>query len=135
MRTHRRELDQVRPVHPLQWLWEPLESDQTFVLRSMFGAKAVYLDGKLMLCFCHGEEPWHGVLICTDRSHHASLIADFPTLCPHAILPKWLYLSARAADFDSTGPRLALLARQRDARLGVAPRPKKRPARARANRP
>ena len=135
MRTRRRELDQVRPVHPLQWLWEPLESDRTFVLRAMFGAKAVYLDGKLMLCFCHGKEPWHGVLICTDRSHHASLVTDLPTLSPHPVLPKWLYLSASAVDFDATGPRLAQLARQRDARLGVAPRPKKRPSRARANRP
>jgi hypothetical protein len=28
----------------------------------MFGAKAAYLDGKLMLCFVAGDEPWQGVL-------------------------------------------------------------------------
>ena len=79
---------QVRRVHPHAWLWETLESDPTFVLRAMFGAKAVYLDGKLMLCFCSGEEPWRGVLISTDRARHAALRVDFPSLAPHPILPK-----------------------------------------------
>jgi hypothetical protein len=36
----------IRKVHPLAWLREPMEEDATFFLRSMFGSKAVYLDGK-----------------------------------------------------------------------------------------
>ena len=32
--------DRITPVHPHRWLWEPLQADPTFVLRSMFGAKA-----------------------------------------------------------------------------------------------
>jgi hypothetical protein len=121
----RRHESAVRVLHPFQWLWEPLESDPSFLLRSMFGAKAAYLDGKLMLCFCAGDEPWHGVLVCTDRAHHDSLRLELPSLTPHPILPKWLYLRAVADDFESVGARLVALARRRDERMGVAPKPRK----------
>ncbi len=118
-------------MHPLQWLWEPLETDATFVLRSMFGAKAAYLDGKLMLCFCATEEPWRGVLVCTDRAHHPDLRTEFPGLTPHPILPKWLYLPEAHGQFEALAVRLVILARQRDPRLGVLPRPRKKSPRAR----
>ena len=91
----------------------------------MFGAKATYLGGKIMLCFCAGEEPWCGVLVCTERACHEALLAEFPNLVAHPILPKWLYLSEAADRFDRTATRLAELARRRDPRLGVTPRPKK----------
>jgi hypothetical protein len=120
----------VRPVHPLAWLWEPLEIEPSFVLRSMFGAKAAYLDGRLVLCFCTNEEPWCGVLVCTEREHHASLLAEFPELSPHPILPKWLYLPESTTSFERTATRLVLLARQRDPRLGIVRRSKKKPRRA-----
>lgn len=116
-----------RPVHPHQWLWEPLETDPSFVLRSMFGAKAAYLDGRLMVCFCASKEPWCGLLVCTDRSHHAPLRTEFPELTPHPILPKWLYLSESAETFERTAQRLVMLARRRDPRLGVTPKPRKKP--------
>jgi hypothetical protein len=115
----------VRLPHRYEWLWEPLEADATFVLRSMFGAKAAYLDGKLMLCFCAGEEPWRGVLVCTDRPHHAALLVEFPVLSPHPILPKWLYLPESADRFEPLATRLVTLARRRDPRLGVLPKPRK----------
>lgn len=123
-----------KPVHPLQWLWEPFERERSFVLRSMFGAKAAYLDGKLMLCFCASEEPWLGVLVCTDRTRHAALQVEFPALVPHAILPKWLYLPESADRFDTIATKLVALARQRDSRLGVLPQPKKRRAQPRTTR-
>lgn len=116
----------VTTEHPHRWLWEPLETDRTFVLRSMFGAKAVYLDGRLMLCFCAGEEPWHGVLVATDRDRQPALVAEFPVLSPHAILPKWLYLSAESDAFDRVAARLVSLSRRRDPRIGVEPKPKKK---------
>ncbi len=116
----------TRKVHPYQWLWEPLEDDPTFVLRPMFGGKSAYLDGKLMLYFTAGREPWRGVLVCTERDHHASLLAEFPMLAPHAILPKWLYLPETADRFESTAERLVALARRRDPRLGVDPQQKRR---------
>jgi hypothetical protein len=118
----------VRQPHRYEWLWEALEADASFVLRSMFGAKAVYLDGKLMLCFCAEEEPWRGVLVCTDRSHHPALRIEFPSLSLHTILSKWLYLPEACGDFEASATRLVGLARQRDHRLGVGPRPKRRPA-------
>ena len=88
-------------VHRYQWLWEPLETDPTFLVRPMFGGKSLYLDGKLMLYFTAGEEPWRGVLVCTERDHHAALLAEFPELSLHPILPKWLYLQESANRFES----------------------------------
>ncbi len=135
MPPRRTETARVRVLHPLQWLWEPLEPDPTFVLRAMFGTKAVYLDGKMMLCFSHGDEPWHGLLLCTAHEHHAALRADFPELAPHSILPKWLYLRAAGTAFDRVAPRLVELARRRDPRVGVLPKPKKSKRRRAASRP
>ena len=124
----------VRTVHPHQWLWEPLQSDPTFLLRSMFGAKAAYLDGRLVLCFCAGEEPWRGLLVCTERDHHDALRKEFPSLLPHPILPKWLYLPESRDDFERTGARLVRHARSRDPRLGIVP-PAAKKKRARSRRP
>lgn len=113
----------TRKVHPYQWLWEPLETDPTFLLRPMFGGRAAYLDGKLMLYFSAKEEPWRGVLVCTDREHHASLLAEFSVLAPHPILPKWLYISESSDSFERVAERMVALARRRDPRLGVNSRP------------
>ncbi|MEY2879616.1 MAG: hypothetical protein RLZZ15_1996 [Verrucomicrobiota bacterium] len=116
----------ARAVHPHAWLWEPLETDPTFVLRPMFGTKAVYLGGQLVLCFCARTEPWRGVLVATDRTRHAALRAEFPALVPHPILPKWLYVPESAATFERVCVRLVALARARDPRLGVTPPPRKK---------
>ncbi|HWA87573.1 MAG TPA: hypothetical protein VG710_15190 [Opitutus sp.] len=132
-----RSLGRVRAIHPHAWLWEPLENDPTFVLRSMFGAKSVYLSGKIMLCFCAGDEPWRGVLVATDQTRHTALIAEFPELAPHRILPKWLYLSESCDRFERLAAMLVALARIRDPRIGVIPKPKKSKRRPspRASRP
>ena len=119
-------LGSARRVHPHQWIWEPLEPDPTFVLRSMFGAKAVYLGGRIVLCFCAGEEPWRGVLVCTDRAHHAELCAEIPDLTIHPVLTKWLYLPERSDQFERGAQRLVAMVRQRDPRIGVVPKPKKK---------
>ena len=119
-------LGQVKPIHRYAWLWECLEADAGFVARTMFGTKAVYLDGLMMLCFSAKTEPWRGVLVCTDRKHHAALIAEFPVLAPHPVLPKWLYLPEASNDFERIAEHLVALARRRDPRLGVPPQPKKR---------
>ena len=126
MRDRIEKLGRVAAIHRHQWLWEPLESDPTFVLRSMFGAKAVYLEGKLMLCFCAGEEPWRGLLVCTEHPHHPALRAEFPELVSHPVLPKWLYLPEAAVTFERAGERLVALARQHDPRFGVTPRPRRK---------
>ena len=116
----------ARKVHPFHWLWEPLETDPSFVLRPMFGGRALYLDGQLMLYFTAKAEPWRGVLVATDRSFHPLLQVDFPELIPHPILPKWLYLPESADSFERSAARLVALARRRDPRLGVLPKPKRK---------
>lgn len=118
--------NQARPVHRLQWLWEPLEAEATFVLRPMFGTRAAYLDGQLLFCFCARAEPWRGMLVSTDQTRHAALQAEFPDLSPHPILPKWLYLPETSEGFERSATRLVALARRRDPRIGILPKPKKR---------
>ncbi|AWI09023.1 hypothetical protein [Ereboglobus luteus] len=114
-------------IHPLAWLWEPLEGDPSFMLRSMFGGKAAYLDGKLMLFFFKGEESeWRGMCVCTGHEHHESLIADFPALAPHPVLPKWLYLQEEHERFESVAEKIVALARRRDPRLGVIGKPRRK---------
>ena len=115
----------VKAEHPFAWLWEPLEGVPRFELRAMFGIKAAYLDGKIVLGFAARSEPWQGVLVATDRAHHAALIAELPELAPHPILPKWLYLPETAAGFETTARRLVALVRKRDPRIGVVPAAKK----------
>ncbi len=105
-------------------MWEPLEEEATFVLGAMFGTKVVYLDGRLMLCFAARSEPWRGVLVCTEREHQASLTAELPSLRPHPILPKWLYLPESVNEFEAVAQRLVVLARERDPRMGVIPKVK-----------
>jgi hypothetical protein len=112
-------------IHPYAWLWEPLESEPSFLLRSMFGTKAAYLDGKLVFCFAARREPWRGVLVGTEREHHESLVAEFPDLSPHPVLPKWLYLPDSLDAFDRLAERLVALARARDPRIGVVPKGKR----------
>jgi len=116
----------VTSSHPFQWLWESLEGDPGFVLSPLFGGRAVYLDGKLMLFFIAKEEPWKGVLVCTDRGRHAALIADFPLLSPHPVLRKWLYLPETAEHFETTARALVTLAGQKDFRMGVLSSTKKK---------
>jgi len=116
----------IEAAHPFAWLWEPLEMEASFVLRPMFGSKAAYLEGRILFCFVvREEEPWRGVLVCTDRAHHESLCAEFPSLAPHPVLPKWLYLPESVATFERDATRLVKLAQKRDPRLGVIPKPRK----------
>lgn len=115
----------LRRPHPHEWIWEPLVADPGFVLRSMFGAKVVYLDGLLVLGFCTGDEPWRGVLVCTDHARQAALTREFPALAPHPVLPKWLYLPESCDRFEAVAAALVTLARRRDPRLGVAPTPRR----------
>lgn len=121
----RHERGKVKPVHPYAWLWEPLEPDPGFVLASMFGIKVAYLDGKLVLGFAARTAPWKGVLVGTERGHHPALVAEFPSLLPHPILPKWLYLPEFADDFESAAQRLVAMAARRDPRIGITPKPRK----------
>jgi hypothetical protein len=96
------------------------------VLGDMFGTKVAYLDGKLTLCFAAKEEPWRGILVCTERAHHPSLVASFPVMAPHPVLGKWLYLPEDADAFEQVGSQLVELVRRRDPRIGVVAGAKRR---------
>lgn len=91
----------------------------------MFGAKAAYLHGRCQLIFFAKQDPWRGVLICTEREQQPSLIKEFPSLSPHPVVAKWLYLPEITDDFESTAQRLVMLVQRRDPRIGVKGTPKK----------
>ena len=101
-----KSLGRLKAVHRHQWLWEPLETEPTCLLRTLVGAKAVNLDGKRMNSFCAREEPWRGLLPGTDQPRHAPLQAEFPELTPHPILPRWLYLPETSDRFERSAVRI-----------------------------
>jgi hypothetical protein len=112
--------------HPLDWLLEPLEGEPGYLRKKMFGAEAVYLNGRLVLAIWAGEEPWNGLLIATSREHHEALQTSWPRLAPHSVLGKWLYISQNDAAFESSASALVRSICKGDPRIGVEPRPKKR---------
>ncbi|MCC6416573.1 MAG: hypothetical protein IT582_11745 [Opitutaceae bacterium] len=116
----------VKPINRHLWLVEPLEREPTLLVKSMFGGKAVYLDGRFVLYLADKEEPWRGVLVPMERAHHAAVIADRATLAPHPVLPKWLYLPEVADRFEADAQWLVTRIRQRDPRIGIIPPAAKR---------
>jgi hypothetical protein len=109
----------IKPRNPLLWIFEPLEDDPKFFLRKLFSFDAAHLDNRLYLAVAGGKEPWNGLLVCTSREHHASILAQFPQLASHEVLGKWLYISQGHPEFESVAIDLAVMARKRDPRLGV----------------
>jgi hypothetical protein len=109
-------------THPFGWIVAPLREEPSFVERAMFGARGVYLHGRLVLVLAaRGREPWQGVLVPTERDHHPPLRRSHPSLVPHPVLGKWLYLPEASDDFEETAAALADAARAGDPRLGVEP--------------
>ena len=58
----------------LLWILEPLEGDETYFRKQMFGCDAAYVDGLLCLVVADRDEPWNGLLVCTSQERHAALI-------------------------------------------------------------
>lgn len=110
-----------RQPHPLLWLAEPLQVDPSYLDKHMFGGRAVHYGGRFVLYLTWKEEPWRGVLVPTEREHQPALIAEFPALAPHPVLPKWLYLPEASPTFESDAARLVALIRRLDPRIGVLP--------------
>src|SRR5258708_4631333 len=76
-----------------------------------------------------GRWSWHGVLVCTDYQHHASLQAEFPALMPHEVLRKWLFIDSTHEDFESTMEAVAKHVANNEPRLGIqskSPKPGRR---------
>jgi len=116
----------AKPEHPFQWLIDPVQDDPTFVLKAWFGGRTIMLNGLHRLFLTAQGEPWQGVLVCTFHEHQPSLIAEFPSLQPHPVLKKWLYLPESHQHFERDARRLVQLVRKRDPRLGIPPSPRKK---------
>ncbi len=117
-----------KKVFANRWLLEPLEEEETFLTRAMFGGLAAYFDGKMVLVLMEheGDPDWNCVMIPTSREHHAALLEQFPDLRPHRILGKWLCLDASSPELETVIPKCVDLMLRRDARFGIVPRPKKK---------
>lgn len=114
-----------------------MRDNPSYLDRPMFGGRAVHFGGRFVLFLAMKEEPWRGVLVPTERKHQPSLIAEFPSLAPHPVLPKWLYLPEATPTFEPDAQRLVDLAHALDPRIGVIPgtKTKKKPGKAPRNPP
>jgi len=119
---------QIKAVkaHSLEWLLEPLQDQDTYIRKKMFGCEAVYLNGRLMLVLAVGGEPWNGLLVATSREHHSALQKQWSRLTSHTVLGKWLYISQNDAAFESTATSIVKSILNADGRIGVEPAPRKR---------
>ena len=119
-----------------EWILEPFAEHRTFFTKRMFGGLAVYLFERQMLVLVEptktGRWNWHGVLVCTDHAHHASIREEFPALKPHAVLRKWLFVASTHDDFESTMEQVAKRIARNDPRFGIVPRSDQRSGRRRA---
>ncbi|HEX2099365.1 MAG TPA: hypothetical protein VHF69_01810 [Candidatus Synoicihabitans sp.] len=121
----------TKPEHPLLWLAEPLRPDPTLELRAWFGGRTIMLRGCHQLFLTCQGEPWQGVLVCTFHEQQPSLCAEIPSLAPHPILRKWLYLPESSETFERDAKRLVQLVRAGDPRIGVPPSARKKRAKQR----
>jgi hypothetical protein len=118
-----------------EWVLESLEPHSTFFTKRMFGGLAAYVYGRQMLVLVEptrtGRWTWHGVLVCTDHAHQASIRAECPALAPHDVLRKWLYVDSTHPDFESTMERVAACIARNDPRFGILPAARDRRRRSR----
>ena len=110
----------------LLWILEALENDETYFRKRMFGCDAAYVDGSLCLVVADRAEPWNGLLVCTSRERHASLIEEMPALQPHQVLGKWLCVKQSDPAFEDVARHVTSLVLSRDPRIGVEPKPRRR---------
>jgi hypothetical protein len=113
-----------------EWILGAFAEHPTFFTKRMFGGLAAYLFERQMMLLVEptksGRWKWHGVLICTDREHHASIRAEFPALMPHQVLGKWLFIDSSHEDFEATMDAVARRMASDDPRFGVWPQSLKR---------
>jgi hypothetical protein len=121
-----------------EWVFEAFEGQPSFFTKRMFGGLSAYLLGRMMMILVEptktGRWKWHGVLVCTDRSQHDAIVADFPAMAPHDVLKKWLYIDSRHEDFESTMQGIAKAMMRNDRRFGIRPQVKEKKAAARKRR-
>jgi hypothetical protein len=110
----------------LLWILEPLEDDETYFRKRMFGCDAAYIDGLLSLVVADRDEPWNGLLVCTSQERHAALIREIPALRPHQVLGIWLCVKQSDPAFEDVARHVTSLVLSRDSRIGVESKPRRR---------
>ena len=109
-----------------EWILDEIAQHHTFFTKRMFGGLAVYLFERQMLVLVEptksGRWKWHGVLVCTSHTHHASIQAELPSLLPHALLAKWLYIESSQEHFESTMEAVVKRIGSNDPRFGIEPK-------------
>jgi hypothetical protein len=109
-----------------EWILDPFADQPSFFTKRMFGGLAAYLFARQMLVLVEptksGRWKWHGVLVCTDYQHQASIQAEFPALMPHEVLRKWLFIDSTHEDFESTMEGVARRVVSNDPRFGILPK-------------
>jgi len=110
------------------WILDDLQDHISFRSKRMFGGLAVYIFEKQMMVIVEptksGTWDWHGVLICTDKDQHESLIEEMPALAAHEGVKKWLFLDSTHVDFEETAEKLVALILKNDMRIGIFPKKK-----------
>ena len=119
-----------------EWIFQAFEDQASFFTKRMFSGLAAYLFGRMMMVLMEpaktGRWKWHGVLICTEYAHQASIVEQFPQLAPHDVLRKWLYIDTRHDEFERTMQQVTEAMALGDARFGIHPRAKKERAKPRS---
>ena len=133
------EIKDPRDKFELSDIFRPLEESDGLIFKHMFGGLAVYSEGLMKFVLTEDEgnfewkgqiydfPVWHGLMICTDRAHHQSLMDEFPGIVTHPILPKWLvlpFLDEQA--FRKRAKKLIHAALKGDDRIGIVPKAKKK---------
>ncbi len=110
----------------LIWILDAFERDSSFIHKRMFGSDAAYIDGLLCVIAADREKPWNGLLVCTSQDRHAALVEEMPALRPHPVLGKWLYVPQDDPAFETIVEQVTALVLERDPRIGVEPKPRRR---------
>ena len=74
-----------------------------------------------MLVLADKNEPWNGLLICTDKEKHRALLKKIESLTPHPVLGKWLYLSQNHEYFEDLATLILKLIQAEHTAIGVTP--------------
>jgi hypothetical protein len=104
---------------PYEGLLDGVAATSPLRRRRLFHGWAYYVGDRLVWVSVQGRAPWRGILVPTERAHHAALRTALPALRPHPVLGKWLYLPARRPDFEAVADALAQRIADGDALIGV----------------
>jgi hypothetical protein len=100
------------------------------IVKSMFGACAIYTGNKIVLILRDKNDEDSGVWIATTPEHHASLKKDFPNMRSIKIfgsgVSSWQVLPIEADDFETSVNCACDFILKGDIRIGKIPKPKKK---------